>query len=563
GGSSTDLWVVKVDEFGDVVWEKQFTGFDSDSANSIQQTLNGGYILVGYTYSYGAGGSDGWIIRLDEAGNPVWQKTFGGPGVFDSFNDVREVADGGFVIAGVYESGSISNGWIIKLNSSGTLQWQKIIPGNSNLVAKSIQQTNDGGYIVGGTADIGLNNELWLTKLDSSGNIQWQKAYGGSDPFDQLSSMQQTVDGGFILAGTTRSFGQGSFDYLVIRLDSAGNIQWQKSYGTSATEVANAVQQTTDGGYIVIGSQEITFGTDQDGLALKLDSTGNIQWQKNYGGPHREFLLDADTTLDNSYILTGLYSDSSLWLAKIDSSGILDSACGFSRNASVIASNSNATVTVTSFVASDPQISAITSTATTVDTFATILNQCGNIPFCNFEDDFEDGTIDHTKWTVLKPLFIESGGEFVATPIGKKSIAVSTGLSTCNQNYRFQTTMQTDGGQSNRVWLLGWFQDKKNTVELMMREDNDKWILKYKSNGITIAKTKAFRQIDPNVPYNVAMSFDGTDFHVFVDFAEVIRLRAPVLPSGIMGYQARNTTGRFKNVCLMESGGACFANTQK
>jgi len=152
--------------------------------------------------------------------------------------------------------------------------------------AYSVRQTTDGGYIVAGHTDFAVGGSLgdiWILKLDSSGNILWQKKYGGSSK-DRARSIQQTTDGGYILTGHTWSYGAGYKDTWVLKLDSGGAVQWQKTYGGSAKDTAQSIQQTTDGGYIVAGSTE-SFGAGlEDVWVLKLDSGGNIQWQKAYGG---------------------------------------------------------------------------------------------------------------------------------------------------------------------------------------------------------------------------------------------------------------------------------------
>lgn len=169
---------------------------------------------------------------------------------------------------------------------------------------------------------------------------------------------------------------------------------------------------------------------------------------------------------------------------------------------------------------------------------------------CLFDDDFEDGTVDLTKWTIVKPGWTESGGQFVGTPSGKKAIVVAGGFSGC-VNCTIQTTMQTSGGIGNRVWLLGWYIDKKTTIELMMKEEADRWIFKQKSGGNLLAKAKAILPIDPGIDYSVELSFDGINFHVRVNSNEILTVQAGAIPpSGIMGYESKGTTGRFNSVCV-------------
>jgi hypothetical protein len=169
---------------------------------------------------------------------------------------------------------------------------------------------------------------------------------------------------------------------------------------------------------------------------------------------------------------------------------------------------------------------------------------------CLFDDDFQDGTVDLAKWTIVKPNWTESSGQFVGAPSGKKAIVVAGGFSGC-VNCSIQTTMQTGGGIGNRVWLLGWYIDKKTTIELMMKEEADRWIFKQKSGGSLLAKVKAILPIDAGVDYSVELSFDGTNFHVMVNSNEILTVQAGAIPaSGIMGYESKGTTGRFNTVCV-------------
>jgi hypothetical protein len=173
---------------------------------------------------------------------------------------------------------------IIKLDSSGNIQWSRAIGGINNDVALSIQQTSDGGYIVAGcTYSFGPGNyDALIIKLDSSGNIQWSRAIGGTNT-DDAYSIQQTSDGGYIVAGRTYSFGTGYYDFLIIKLNSSGNIQWSRAIGGTNADEAYSIQQTSDGGYIVAGSTN-SFGAGGDFLIIKLNSSGNIQWSRAIGG---------------------------------------------------------------------------------------------------------------------------------------------------------------------------------------------------------------------------------------------------------------------------------------
>jgi len=232
------------------------------------------------------GGGDAWVVKLTSTGAIQWQKTLGGTDS-DGANSIQQTTDGGYIVAGTTNSndGDVSGNhgayptsdfWVVKLDSLGTIQWQKTLGGTGGETAYSIQQTADGGYIVAGNTkgsndgDVSGNNgdlDAWVVKLTSTGNIQWQKALGGTG-IDGATSIQQTMDGGYIVAAGTASndgdvFGYhgGSGDSWVVKLDSLGTIIWQKTLGGTRGEIVYSIQQTMDGGYVMAG---ITYSNDGD-----------------------------------------------------------------------------------------------------------------------------------------------------------------------------------------------------------------------------------------------------------------------------------------------------------
>jgi len=266
-------------------WARVYGGDSYDIANSIQQTTDGGYIVAGYTSSFGAGNDDAWVLKLNSSGDVIWQKTYGGSG-YDYAYSIQQTTDGGYIVAGKLYFGSGANDfWVLKLNSRGDVDeilqsWQKTYGGSnydSDDYAYSIQQTTDGGYIVAGqTYSFGAGNgDAWVLKLNSSGDVIWQKTYGGSN-YDSAYSIQQTTDGGYIVAGIY-SFWAGNDGTWVLKLNSSGDVIWQKTYGGSGYDYAYSIQQTTDGGYIVAGNTYSFGADDYDIWVLKLDSNGEIQ----------------------------------------------------------------------------------------------------------------------------------------------------------------------------------------------------------------------------------------------------------------------------------------------
>lgn len=277
GAGNDDAWIVKTDQNGTVQWQKAFGGSDFDEFRAIQQTADGGFITAGVTGSFGAGSGDAWVIKLDAAGSVQWQKTFGGSG-YDEAHSIRKTADGGYVIAGKTSSFGAGgeDAWVLKLAGDGTVQWQKAVGGGLADSAKSIRETSDGGFVTAGvTWSSGAGGEALIVKLDSGGTVQWQKTYGGSG-YDEFNSIQQAGDGGLIAAGMTGSFGAGNGDLWVVRFDATGNVLWQKTYGGSLAEWSNAVYPASDSGFVVAGSTWSSGATFYDAWVLKLDSSGAV-----------------------------------------------------------------------------------------------------------------------------------------------------------------------------------------------------------------------------------------------------------------------------------------------
>jgi hypothetical protein len=320
GAGGRDGWLIKTDSSGNQSWAKTFGGTGDDEFHSVKQTSDGGYIAAGYTNSSGAGNV--WLVKTDESGNQSWAKTFGGSGALS----VSTTSDGGYIIAGSTYSSSYDI-LLIKTDSSGNQSWAKTFGGTGDDLGYSVQQTTDGGYIITGStySYITSSNDVTLIKTDSSGNQSWVKSFGGTGS-DKGYSVQQTTDGGYIITGTADAYNTGTYSLWLIKTDSSGNQSWARVFGAAGWNYAGySVQQTSDGGYIVAG-QENSFGAGgYDVWLIKTDSTGNQTWNKNFGGVGDDKGYSVQQTSDGGYVIggvTGSYGNGGdVWLIKTDSSG--------------------------------------------------------------------------------------------------------------------------------------------------------------------------------------------------------------------------------------------------
>ncbi|MBW8049725.1 MAG: PKD domain-containing protein [Cytophagales bacterium] len=294
-----------------ITFQKTFGGNNTEQANLIQKTNDGGYALIGYTNSFGAGSTDMYLIKTDSLGNLLWSKTYGGWSGEDFVYGIQ-TNDGGFIMTTHTHSfgpNVLGDILLVKTDSSGSLQWSKHIGGNSGDAGYFVNQTSENGYIVTGySQSFGAGNgDIYLLQLDSLGNLQWTKTIGGS-AFDYGVYVEQTNDNGYIILGTTGSFGVGSNDICIFKTDSIGNLLWFKTYGGTDWDKPSFMRGTKDGGYIIAG-ETASFGVGfMNILLLKVDSLGNLKWSKTYGDSITFTDIRSSSiqqTEDNGFIFTG------------------------------------------------------------------------------------------------------------------------------------------------------------------------------------------------------------------------------------------------------------------
>lgn len=341
-----DMWVIKTNANGEIEWQNTIGGSAPDEIYSIELTPDGGYILAGDSQSNisgdksenSKGSSDYWIVKLDASGNVEWDKTIGGSDA-DWLPKISVTNDGYYVcgeswsnISGdkTADSKGESDYWILKLDTLGNILWQKTIGGSGSDSFTSMAVTLDGGCIIRGASESNISGDktensrgdydYWVVKLNSSGVIEWDKTIGGSGGED-LKSVIQTIDNGFLLSGNSSSDisgdktenSKGLVDFWIVKLDNAGNIQWQNTIGGSHMDIPFAAYQTADGGYMTGGYSRSDISGDKtenskggyDFWIVKLNNVGIIEWQKTLGGSETDGIIALTQASDGSYILGG------------------------------------------------------------------------------------------------------------------------------------------------------------------------------------------------------------------------------------------------------------------
>jgi len=321
-----------------IEWEKTFGGTANEQVNSIIQTTDGGFAIAGSTASKSSGGDDVWVIRLDSMGNKQWEKIVGEKDD-DTAYSIIQTTEGDLVVAGVinlrgggpYPFG-IADLWIVKLDFMGNQKWNKIFNG-SQQVAYSIVETIDRGLAVVGytpssitrASGWGKLRDAQIIKLDRTGNLEWKKAFGAKKGDDYARSITQTTDGGFIVAGQSDVQYPNGDDFLVVKLDRTGSLQWDRTFGGEGNDRAFSITQTTDGGVAVAGSTKSKGSGNADFWIIKLDRTGNLQWDQTFGGNSEDEAHSIIQTNDGGFAVAGYtttdFSQRDFWVVKLDDMG--------------------------------------------------------------------------------------------------------------------------------------------------------------------------------------------------------------------------------------------------
>ena len=286
GSGAGDVWLLKYDSQHELIWSRTFGGSSIDQGWGVRQTVDGGYVIAGMTQSSGAGNADGWLIKTDAEGNMIWNQTFGSS-TYDWLTSVDLAQDDGFILGGIKgTSNALDEGWLIKTDSLGNVQWQRTYGWNDYDQIFSVIATDDGGYAMTGNSNpsAGGRSRTWVVRTNESGDSLWSRVYGG-DWGAGGRSIVQTFDGGFAVGGTWREFHDGDNDFRLIRIDADGDTLWTGSYGNQYHDECNAMIQTSRGEFILAGHKSTGWsaGTEQFWF-VKTDSSGGIIAEGDAGG---------------------------------------------------------------------------------------------------------------------------------------------------------------------------------------------------------------------------------------------------------------------------------------
>jgi len=325
--SIMDIKVLPASTDTELEWNMTFGGEDADWGYSVIQTSDGGFAIIGVTRSLGAGEYDVYLIKTDEFGNEQWHRAFGGSG-WDWGYSLEQTSDDGFIIAGVTSSSGegMYDVYLIKTDASGNKQWSNTFGGSDLDRGYSVHQTSDDGFIIAGvTSSFGAGGkDVYLIKTSTSGNKQWSNTFGGADD-EEVFSVKQMSDGGFIAVGYTKSFGAGDSDVYLIRTDESGSELWRETYGGAKDDEGYSVLETSDGGFIIAGVTG-SVGISKDVYVIKTNSTGGEEWFRTFGGEEDDEGSSIKQTADNGFIIAGVSSSPSsdglnIFLIKTDEVG--------------------------------------------------------------------------------------------------------------------------------------------------------------------------------------------------------------------------------------------------
>jgi len=334
GAGAYDAYLVKLDGEDRVVWAQTYGGQSSDFANAVIQTSDGGFALAGLTKSPGSDQYDAYLVKTDASGNLEWEQTYGGDGDDRAFS-VCQTLDGGFIVAGYTDSKGAGEDdiYLLKTDASGEIVWERTFGGEMDDRARFVTNAPEGGYLVLGYSvsfaeGKEFSADIYLQKIDQDGNEEWARTYGTTDT-DYGYWLEYTPDGGYVIGGYNVTYKVGARDFYIVKVDADGDAVFAKSMDKDSNENydrSGNILLTGDGGYIMAGHSESYGMPDSDVWLVKMDAAGEVVWDKTFGGASKERAFRIRATADGGYIMAG-YTDSfgagdaDIYIIKIDADG--------------------------------------------------------------------------------------------------------------------------------------------------------------------------------------------------------------------------------------------------
>jgi hypothetical protein len=323
-----NIYIVKTDGAGNLQWTKNYGGARPDFPYHMIATADGNYFLIGYSQSYSAGDADMYLAKIDPSGNLIWYKVYGGSGN-DYGKDIIQTSDGNYLIVGWSNSPSMTdqNANLIKIDPSGNVIWSKLYGGSADDFGSSVKECGDGGFIMlGQSMSYGNGGDAYLVKTNAAGDLQWYKTFGGAN-YDEGVYLVKNSDESFVFVVRDSSNAGKDIDIDILKTDNDGNLIWSKNYGSTQKDTPKMVQATSDGGYIIAGISRSFGWINPDMWILKCNSGGDTTWTKHFGGVNHEHCYAVREQADGSYIAVGKTDsygpDMDVMLLKLNSQGDL------------------------------------------------------------------------------------------------------------------------------------------------------------------------------------------------------------------------------------------------
>ncbi|MCK9612915.1 MAG: T9SS type A sorting domain-containing protein [Bacteroidales bacterium] len=328
GNGSNDIYILKTDANGNELWTKTYGGNGWDFPTDIKKTLDNCYIIVGGTSSFGAGASDAFMMKIDNNGDSLWFKTYGGS-LDDKAFEVEICEDSGYIISGATSSFAVgfAAAYLIRTNYLGDTLWTKTYEKKDFNVANSIIKTNIDSFILVGVAEIGgtPGADGLVIKTNSIGDTLWMNTYGGAS-YDEFYSICEDNDGNYLLCGTTYNLTAGSYDVYLVKITNSGGLIWEKSIGGINADNAYSIIKTSDNNFLVVGSTESYGSGGKDVYLIKFNSNGDTLWTRTFGSSGDDMAGSIRETNDGGYIISGITNsfgnNYDIYLIKTDGSGI-------------------------------------------------------------------------------------------------------------------------------------------------------------------------------------------------------------------------------------------------